>query len=423
MNRNFAFSGAIPLNTDLLSTEINAYIGIAKLAGAILGTNNLVNNATCVPTAPASLQVSVGPCEFYSLQEVDASAYGDLGTNTNQIVKQGVNLSTTLLSITAPSTVGYSQNYLIEFGFTEIDGVSVVLAYYNASNPASPFSGPGNSGSPNNTVRQDQVSIIAKAGIAAPTGTQTTPAPDSGYIGGFVVTVTNGQTTITSGNIANYATPNTSFINETLPQKISQTTADVRYAQKSQVQTGQFIYGVDTSVSANTLTVALSPAITSYTAGMSYTVLPANTNTGASTANFNSVGPVSILREDSSALQPGDIPANKPLPLFYNGTNFLIVGAHLWQFGSNLAATYQKLPSGLIIQAGNFITNASQGANVSVTFPIAFPTACTSVSAITTANSTSVASVCLDSGSLTLSGARFRSNGVGQTAFYTAIGY
>ena len=361
MNRNFAFSGAIPLNTDLLSTEINAYIGLGKLAASILGTNNLVNNATCVPTAPASLQVSVGPCEIYSLQEVDGSAYGDLGTNTNQIVKQGVNLSTTLLTITVPGTVGYSQNYLIEFGFIESDGVSTVLAYYNAADPSSPLSGPGGSGSPNNTVRQDQVSIIAKAGIAAPTGTQTTPSPDTGYVGGFIVTVANGQTTITSGNITNYATPNASFINETLTQKISQTTADTRYAQKSQIQTSQFTYGTDVSVSANTLTILLSPAITSYTSGMSFNVLPANTNTGASTANFNSIGAVSILREDGSALRPGDIQSNKPLQLFYNGTNFLIIGTHLWQFGSNLISTYQKFPSGIIIQSGNFSTSGSSG--------------------------------------------------------------
>ncbi len=47
-------------------------------------------------------------------------------------------------------------------------------------------------------------------------------------------------------------------------------------------------------------------------------------------------------------------------------------------FGSSLAtAGYQKLPSGLIIQWGNF--NGTAGASGTYTFPIAFPTACVGI--------------------------------------------
>jgi hypothetical protein len=43
-----------------------------------------------------------------------------------------------------------------------------------------------------------------KAGTAAPTGTETTPAPDAGYAGIAVVTVANGQSSIINSNIAPY---------------------------------------------------------------------------------------------------------------------------------------------------------------------------------------------------------------------------
>lgn len=43
--------------------------------------------------------------------------------------------------------------------------------------------------------------LQAKAGIAATRGTQTAPAVDAGYVALAVVTVANGQSTVTSGNI------------------------------------------------------------------------------------------------------------------------------------------------------------------------------------------------------------------------------
>jgi len=82
----------------------------------------------------------------------------------------------------------------------------MVLSYYNSANPAQPFSGPSNSGSSNYTQRLCRCSVALKAGAAASTGTQTTPSPDSGYVGLFAITVANGQTQITSSSIAQLAT-------------------------------------------------------------------------------------------------------------------------------------------------------------------------------------------------------------------------
>ncbi len=79
-----------------------------------------------------------------------------------------------------------------------------MLPYYNANNPAQPYTGPSNSGAAQNTQRLQRVQLQLKAGTPANTGTQTTPAVDSGWVGLYVVTVAYGQTTVTSGNISTY---------------------------------------------------------------------------------------------------------------------------------------------------------------------------------------------------------------------------
>ena len=206
MDRVQVFPGAIPLETDLLNTNKNTMVGLAKLAAAMLGTSTQVNGLSVVPTGPASLQVFVNPGEIYQLVNLDGTAYSSLAADTtHQIVKQGILLDQMTLSCPSPATAGFSVNYLIEATYSDIDALPVVLPYYNASNPAVAYSGPANVGTTNNTVRQGKVTLTAKAGTAATTGTQTTPAADAGYVGLYVVTVANGQTQITAPNIAQVA--------------------------------------------------------------------------------------------------------------------------------------------------------------------------------------------------------------------------
>lgn len=206
MDRQIVYPGAIPLETDLLNTNKNAMIGLAKLSAAVLGTGTFINGLAVTPTAPASLQVSVAPGEIYSLQNIDGTAYSSIAADTtHSILKQGIMLDAATLSCPAPVTSGQSINYLIQVAYQDTDANAVVLPYYNASNPAQAYAGPNNSGTAQNTVRKGVCAVAAKAGIAATTGTQTTPAPDAGYIGAFVVTVAYGQASITAANISTYA--------------------------------------------------------------------------------------------------------------------------------------------------------------------------------------------------------------------------
>ncbi|QCM09979.1 hypothetical protein CFBP6625_06185 [Agrobacterium tumefaciens] len=60
------------------------------------------------------------------------------------------------------------------------------------------------------------------------------------------------------------------------------------------------------------------------------------TNTGASTINLNTLGAVAIVRNDGSPLQAGDIVANMPVDLVYDGTRFVLTSSPIL---SNISGT------------------------------------------------------------------------------------
>jgi hypothetical protein len=202
MDRQIVYPGQIPLETDLLNTNKNTMFGLGFLAQAVLGTSTLFDGLACVPTAPASMQVSVGAGSVYVVAAADSSAYSSLTSDPTAIVKQGIQSASVLLTCAAPTTSGFSINYLIQASYADSDAGSTVLPFYNETTPSVAYSGPGNSGAASYTVRKGSLIINALAGAAASTGTQTTPSPSAGFTGLYVVTVANGATSITSGNIA-----------------------------------------------------------------------------------------------------------------------------------------------------------------------------------------------------------------------------
>lgn len=302
-NRGIIYPGQIPLETDLLYAQQQAMVGLAKLSAATLGTNTIANGLAVTQTTVPSMAVAVAPGEIYQLTNLEGTAYSSLPADTtDQIVKQGISLAVQTLSVSAPGTAGQSINYLIEATFSEVDGTPVTLPYYNASNPAVAYSGPANSGAAQNTRRMGTVALLAKAGTAATTGTQTTPAPDSGYIGLYVVTVANGASTVVNANISQYAGASL------LPANLL-----------SLIQQGQASYATDTGA-ANACAVAYSPAIPALVDGMSLRFKVKAPNTGVTTLNVNGLGAQPIVGAGYLSLQGGELIANGICTVVWNAS-------------------------------------------------------------------------------------------------------
>lgn len=94
---------------------------------------------------------------------------------------------------------------------------------------------------------------------------------------------------------------------------------------RSTQQAGTSQYGRSTTGN-DTYVVALTPSLTAYTRG-GCIVLDADTaNTGAATLNVDTLGAKSILTRSGAALSTGDITANKPITVCYDGTQYIIQG-------------------------------------------------------------------------------------------------
>lgn len=227
MDRLFVYPGSIPQDTDELNTNRNTMIALHGLLQAAIGTTSTlsgnplagtaVDGFAVTPTLPNSLQVVLGPGTITQLLSVDATPYGSLPADLNDACyKMGIALAPQTFTFTAPIGVGTSQSSLIEVAFSETDTGLTVLPYYNSANPALPYSGPGNSGASQATVRKQAVTAQIKYGVAAATGAQMAPSPDLGYVAVAVVTVAYGQTAITSANIA--TPPLSRFVPWKLPE-------------------------------------------------------------------------------------------------------------------------------------------------------------------------------------------------------------
>jgi hypothetical protein len=311
LDRPIVYPAQLPTDTVFLSGWKSAVYGVGHLAQAALGTPTAVSGLALTATGPASLTVNVGPGSIYIYGAIDATSYGSLIADPNNVVKQGILAATVQLAITPPATAGFSQIYLVQVSYTDTDGGSTVLPYYNSVNPSVPFSGPSNNGLPQYTMRFAQLNVSLKQGIAAATGSQVTPTPDSGFTGLYAITVANGQATITSANFATYV--GAPFIPLTLPQ----------IPLAIQQQLGN--YAVDTGT-ANALAITL-PAYTTLVAGLALRIKKgASANTGAVTLNINGGGATSATWSDGSALGLGDWPASAIGEGVYDGAVFRLNG-------------------------------------------------------------------------------------------------
>jgi hypothetical protein len=387
VDRILVYSGAIPLETDLLKTNQNTMIAIAKLSSAMFGSSTIVSGLTVTAQSPAAMAVNVSAGEIYELANLEATAYSSLAADTtHSIMKQGISLNPQTLTITAPGTVGYSINYLIQATYQDSDSNAATLPYYNSSNPSQAWSGPNNSGTQQYTTRSGAVVVSAKAGVAATTGSQATPSPDSGYAGLYVVTVAYGATTITASNISQYQGA------PLLPAGLLQS-----------MQTGATNYAADSGTAANVYKVNLTPAVTTLVDGMEISFQPNYTNSGASTLSVNGLTAYPVVGGALSALQGGEIPAAGKVKVKWHAASlsYIVTASTGPRQVANAVQSQHAVPlgmfSGVFASSGYMkfpgvdasgtkrtfifqwmsISDSSSGArSLTITLPITFPNSC-----------------------------------------------
>ena len=198
----------------------------------------------------------------------------------------------------------------MQIQYQETDTDLVLRPYYNAANPDVQFSGPAGSGTKDSTTRKGGVYALIKPGAAVNSGSPTAPAPDSGFVGLYVVTLTSGATQVTGSNISTYANAPTFT---PLPQV------------PAAVQSGAYVYARDTGT-VNAIAFSLNPAPLAYGEGRSIRVKAAYACTAASTANMNGLGNRPIHTSGGAATQGGEWAANDIIELTEDASSFQLRG-------------------------------------------------------------------------------------------------
>lgn len=103
--------------------------------------------------------------------------------------------------------------------------------------------------------------------------------------------------------------------------------ARAHYAALGQVQDSSVLWGGTTGGAANVQTMTLTPAITAYAAGQTFSFIAGFTNTAACTLNVNSVGAKNIYSAGAACVG-GEITAGQVYAATYDGTQFNLIGAN-----------------------------------------------------------------------------------------------
>jgi hypothetical protein len=213
MDRVSVYRDQLPYEEDVLLIGRYAYEGLGALVRDLIGSTTQVAGLLAAPTSPASLAVQVGAGSIYAFKPLDDAPQGQiLGTGgipadtdpDHSIMKQGLLRDPVTFAVTAPVTSGQSINYLIQARFVEEDAAASDAQFYNTANPNAPITDQVS------RARYNRCEVGIKAGTAATTGAQTTPSADAGWVPVWVVTVANGATTVTGGNITEH--PSAPFI-------------------------------------------------------------------------------------------------------------------------------------------------------------------------------------------------------------------
>lgn len=128
------------------------------------------------------------------------------------------------------------------------------------------------------------------------------------------------------------------------------------YARADQVQNGALMWLGSVS-GTNTVTATTTPAITSYTAGQSFRMLVAGTNTGAVTLNINGLGAKNVFYQ-GVALVGYELLVGAVYELVYDGTQFQVttpieIAGEVKAFGG------ATVPTGYLLCAGQAVSRTT----------------------------------------------------------------
>lgn len=87
---------------------------------------------------------------------------------------------------------------------------------------------------------------------------------------------------------------------------VANATARNNYATVDQIQDGEYTQ-VGSISGTNTVTGSLTPTLAAYVAGQVFAFTPANSNTGATTLNLNSLGALDVQKQNGDALVANDL--------------------------------------------------------------------------------------------------------------------
>lgn len=197
MDRPIIYPLEVPDVADLLYGWQRTMVALSKLAQATLGSGSWMAEFPVTPGA--GLSVNLGPCQAFTMADVDAAAYSSLPVDTTQILKQYLLEGSQNFPLAAPTTSGNAINYLLQITPVDEDEGNTVLQYFDPADPNVAFGGPNNSGASQATQRVSTLQVQLISGSSAPAGSQPTPVMTG--IAGVVITVTAGQTSITTSNI------------------------------------------------------------------------------------------------------------------------------------------------------------------------------------------------------------------------------
>ncbi|MEZ7136812.1 hypothetical protein [Komagataeibacter sp. SM21] len=173
MDRQIVYPAQIPLDSDQLNAQRNAYVGLGQFAGMAYGWDTVAASGfACAPGT--GLAVIIAPGSLLAPGVVDGTSYGTLAPVSSALVRQYT--SRDPLALEVPGT---AATYTVYVTPVTIDGDAIVLPFYNAADPSVTYAGSDNTGATAPTVRQDLAQL--GIGVSVPAGayplwTVTVPA-------------------------------------------------------------------------------------------------------------------------------------------------------------------------------------------------------------------------------------------------------